>query len=91
MEDIELYINDHFPFRDEIVGIKGSIEKLIGKKVQNGIYLGNNEYMMKEYHPYSTQMMTNHTMRINDFADNTDVNIYFMLTPTSNLIMGAEK
>ncbi len=45
---------------------------------------------MKEYHHYSTQMMTNHTMRINDLSSITDADIYFILAPTSNQIMGAE-
>lgn len=86
MEDIELYINDHFPWRDTIVGIKSTIEKSIGKTSQNGIYMGKSGYLIQQYDGYDQSMMDRHSDSIDAFAQSITPDTYMILAPNSNAI-----
>ncbi|MBN2880391.1 MAG: hypothetical protein JXN65_12265 [Clostridia bacterium] len=91
MEDIEIYINDHFPFRDIIVGIKSDIDKIIGKKELNGVYLGRDDYLIQSFDGYDDETMQKHAEIIDAFSDNLDFSVYFMLAPTSSGIYSDKK
>jgi hypothetical protein len=91
MRDIEIYINDHFPYRDFIVGVKSQAEKIIGKTDQKGVYLGKDEYLIQYYDGYDNDTMDKHCKVIDDFSKTSDAQTYFMLVPTSNSIYPEKK
>src|SRR3712207_9553118 len=47
-KEYEKYITDQFAFRNFWVGIKSSSDKLLGKKDNNGVYLGTNGYLLEK-------------------------------------------
>ena len=91
MEEIEIYINDHFPFRDFLVGIQSNMDKLIGKKELNGIYICEDEFLIQSYEGYDADAMDRHVNILNEFSDTDSYTTYFMLAPTSSGIYHDKK
>ena len=80
MEKEEKYIQDNFPFRDAFMYIKTFIYKLVGISKINGVYLGNDGYLLDEYDniDYKDELIKT----INSFVNkNKDVNYNIMLLP----------
>ena len=48
MEDVESYVQDQFPLRDEWTGLKARTEQLIGKRLFNNIYLCEGETLISK-------------------------------------------
>ena len=49
MLDLESYLKDQFPLRNEFMGLKTSFDKLTNKKVINGVFLGKDNYLLEEF------------------------------------------
>lgn len=83
-EEAELFITDHFPFREKWIWIKSASEKLRLQQENNGIYFGKDGYLFGKFEePDSTKVLQN-IESVNQFVYNTpNVNIAFMLAPTS--------
>ena len=81
-QKIEKYLADHFPLRDEFMGAKTVVYKLIGQTKIDGVYLGKDEYLLEEFvEPENTEKIVN---VLNNFAKKIpNCNINFMLIPTS--------
>ena len=47
MLDLESYLKDQFPLRNEFMGLKTSFDKLTNKKVINGVFLGKDNYLLE--------------------------------------------
>lgn len=82
ISQIEAYVADHFPFRDELMNFKTNVYKAIGQTKINGVYLGKDEYLMEEYQePVNSDKIIK---QINSFTEKLeDCKMYFMLVPTS--------
>uniref|UniRef100_UPI003AB676AE DHHW family protein n=2 Tax=Eubacteriales TaxID=186802 RepID=UPI003AB676AE len=48
MEDVEAYVQDQFPLRDQWTGLKARTEQLIGKRLFNNIYLCEGETLISK-------------------------------------------
>lgn len=87
-EKYERYISDQFPIRDFWIGIKSSTEKTMGKKENNGVYLGNDGYLLEKFEEPNEKKLKLKLDELKDFQSNIpDKNIYFMLIPNSNEIL----
>lgn len=83
-KSFEKYISDQFPLRDFWIGIKSNVEKFIGKKESNGVFLGKDGYLLQDFKTPSDKTVNDIVKSINAFAEyNKNVNTYFMLVPTS--------
>ena len=91
MQDIEIYINDQFPFRDTIVGIKSQLERLLGKKDFNHIYLGKDGFLIQMYEGYDLELLKEHTEAIDTFAKRINADTYVLVVPTSNAVYSDKK
>lgn len=82
ISNIENYINDQFPNRDTLVGIKSSFDIKLGKKYHNGVYIGKDNYLLEEFkRAEGTEKIIS---KINSFTSKLDgINIMTMLVPTS--------
>ena len=81
ISELELFITDSFPYRDFFVGLKTNVEKLIGKKDINDIYLGEDDFMLTKYEKIDTEKLVN---TLNNFkTNNKNSNISLMLIPSS--------
>lgn len=84
----EKYISDQFAFRDFWVTMKSSAERIIGKKENNGVYVGKDGSLIQKFNPPKEQDVQTKVTAINDFDQATpSVNKYIMLVPTAISIL----
>ena len=84
-ENLNSFINDHFVFRNFWLKLNSSIQLLTGKTENNGVYIGKNGYLFEKF-SYTENEKDNVekiTKSINNFAQNVDKPIYFLLIPNS--------
>ncbi|KNF08589.1 DHHW protein [Gottschalkia purinilytica] len=82
--NFEKYISDQFPLRDFWIGVKSNSERVIGKKENNDVYLGKDNYLMEKFNKYNKKDLKEKINAINSFAkNNPKLNKYFMLVPNS--------
>lgn len=81
VSELETFITDSFPLRDFLVGLKTRVEKIVGKKDINDIYLGKDDFMLTRYQKIDTSKLIN---LLNDFqTKNRESNINLMIVPSS--------
>jgi len=81
VSDIEDYINDQFPYRDTLVGLKTQVDILLGKTKINDIYISEDGYLIPAF------IKRNDTKKIidtlNSFVKSNEVSVDLMLVPNS--------
>ena len=85
MLDLESYLKDQFPLRNEFMGLKTSFDKLTNKKVINGVFLGKDNYLLEEFKkPINSDKIID---TLNTFYKNNNyINLNLMIVPTSEEI-----
>ncbi|WP_433939986.1 DHHW family protein [Paenibacillus lautus] len=82
--DFEKYVSDQFVFRDFWIGAKTDTDRLMGKKMSNGIYLGTNGYLIQDVIPPAEEDLKEKIEAIHAFDQATpDMQKYVMLAPTA--------
>ncbi|MGF7060200.1 DHHW family protein [Brassicibacter mesophilus] len=80
----EKYIADQFAFRDFWIGVKSSCERILGKRENNDVYLGDDGYLIQKFSKPDDEGFDKKIAAINSFANTTsNVNKYLMLVPNS--------
>ncbi len=80
----EKYISDQFPIRDYWIGIKSNVEIAMGKKENNGVYLGKDGYLIQKFIKPEEQDLKDKVGAVNHFDNATpNLNKYFMMVPTA--------
>lgn len=84
-EELDIYINDHFVFRNMWVKLKSASEIALGKEENNGVYIGKENYLFEKFELTSDNINNLKIAkdRINDFANKLQMPVYFMLVPNS--------
>lgn len=83
-KSFEKYISDQFPLRDFLIGVKSTVEKSIGKKESNGVFLGKEGYLLQDFKSPNDKTINETVKSINTFVKSSkSINTYFMLVPTS--------
>ncbi len=87
MEDITLYISDHFPLRNGFVTLKTLFaEKIMGSRLINGIYICGDMYIEDYNRPENTDRLI---ATFNKFCKNLEgKKVDLMLVPTAIEIYG---
>lgn len=83
--DFEEYVADQFPLRNIFVGIKSYCEKIIGKKENNGVYVGKNDFFIQKMNNYDKDLLDRNVSYINNLAEKYNVTV--AVAPTSYTIM----
>ncbi|MFJ7979996.1 DHHW family protein [Lysinibacillus xylanilyticus] len=84
----EKYISDQFAFRDFWISMKSDIDRTIGKKENNGVYIGKNGYLLQKFNKPEDQDVKSNIEALNDFhLANPNVQKYVMLVPTAISIL----
>ncbi len=84
----EKYVSDQFPLRDFWIGVKSNGEKALGKKENNGVYLGKDGYLMEKFKKPSEKIFKSKVDDINSLVSNMlNANKYFILAPNSMKIL----
>ncbi len=84
IKDFDKYMSDYFPFRANLVKIKNRVEVLFGKNLINGVYVGDDDYLVP-------QMVVSENRdflikSINNFAKNHYVDV--LIVPDSIAVNG---
>ncbi|MBQ6841386.1 MAG: hypothetical protein IJO63_04665 [Bacilli bacterium] len=79
--DIEDYINDQFPFRDTLVGIKTGVEVLLGKTKINDVYITSDGYLIPTFSMNNDYTKIINTL--NNFVGSVDADVSLMLAPNA--------
>ncbi|MGF9977428.1 DHHW family protein [Viridibacillus arvi] len=83
-EDVEIFITDHFPFRDKWISVKSTVEQSRLQQENNDIYKGKDGYLFEKFSEPNYMQIQKYTESINEFADkHSKVNMTFLLAPTS--------
>lgn len=83
---VDTYINDQFIGRDNFLMAKSDIERLLGKKENNGVYFGSNGYLFEKYNGINTEIVDKNIKGIENFANRTNIKTTFALIPNSSEI-----
>lgn len=87
-EEYESYISDQFPLRDSWIGIKSTAEKLLGKRENNGVYLGKDGYLMEKFLGIEDRELERKIGEMNKMMDSLgDMEKYFLLIPNANEVL----
>ena len=85
---IESYINDHFPLRSNFVTLKSSVDGILGKVENNGVYLGKDGYLLEEIQKPNEKHMNDNIEAINSFIEkHKDLNSSFLLVPNAATVL----
>jgi len=81
MSELDNYISDNFPFRENLLGFKSRVYRLLGVYKQSDVYYGVDNKLYQEYvKPENSDTVIK---RVNNLSEKIDSNVYFMLVPTS--------
>lgn len=84
MTQFETYVNDQFVFRDGWIQLKTLSDTLLGKKEENGVYLGKNDRLLEQFTAPEDTAVTELTNAVNSFAKRHEkLKQYFLLAPTA--------
>jgi len=86
----ETYITDQFVGRDKWIGLKSYTELALQKKENNGVYLGKDGTLLTRFDKPDEKRTETNISAVKNFADETDIPVYFSLIPNSTEIW-AEK
>ncbi|MFJ6265822.1 DHHW family protein [Lysinibacillus xylanilyticus] len=84
----EKYISDQFAFRDFWISMKSDIDRTIGKKENNGVYIGKSGFLLQKFNKPEDQDVKSKIEAINVFhLANPNVQQHIMLVPTAISIL----
>ena len=83
MEEVERYIADQFPARDEWTGAKARVEWLIGKREFNGVYLGKDETLLSHVKEPEGDLAEKNLGYIQSLAERTQARVVLGLIPSA--------
>lgn len=90
-KEFESYVTEQFVGRDEFIGVKSTVDYLIGKRDSNTIYFGRDNYLMKNFPTYNIDdyLLNRNLERIETFANSFNIrgNLAVLLAPTSSKIL----
>lgn len=67
MKSFENYMADQFVFRDKLISAKTYFDRLSGKREENGVYIGEDDFLIEKQTPYSKKKVKALTKSINTF------------------------
>ena len=77
--DYEKYINDQFFLRDNWIDLKSRIEYLLGKRENNDIIFGKENYLFKKFTTFNDEMLENNLNSIITFTNNYNKEVDFFI------------
>lgn len=83
MEEYEEYVTDQFVARDTFIQVKSAGERLLGKKVNRGVYYGEDGYLAEQMLSLDEEQITKNMTAVKKFLDVTEADVSFALIPGS--------
>lgn len=80
----EDYVVDQFVGRDFFTNVKMSMDKLLGKKESNGVFLGKDGYLIENFNKPNEEAINENLQAIKNFSNRyKNVKQYMLISPTS--------
>ncbi|MEG1409610.1 MAG: DHHW family protein [Terrisporobacter sp.] len=80
----EDYVVDQFIGRDFFTNVKINVDKLIGKKESNGVFLGKDGYLIENFTEPNKEAVNESLQSIKNFSEKyKDVKQYMLISPTA--------
>ena len=87
MKGFETYMADQFVFRDRIISMKTYCDRLTGKREENGVYIGENGFLIEKQSAYSKKKVKALTSSINAFMKKyPDIEKMVAISPNASYI-----
>ena len=83
MEQYEEYVTDQFVARDTFIQIKSAGERLIGKKINHGVYYGEDGYLAEQLLFLDKEQLDKNISAVKKFLEITEGEVSFALIPGS--------
>ena len=81
MRQFETYLTDQFYGRDTWTAAKAVSERMLGKKENNGVYFCSGDTLIARFDEPDPQQLSANLGYVEQFAQSTDVPVYFSLIP----------
>ncbi len=88
MSGFEEYASDQFMFRDSLMAVKANIERLIGKKENNGVYFADDGYLVSAPRPYDESVVDANNGALKSLSDTGKFNVTLSVVPTAFNTLG---
>lgn len=85
-EQLERYVADQFPFRDDWVTLKAWMESGLNKKENNEVYAGKDGYLLQKLGK-RTVSLKEQMAAVQSLAEALNIPMYFMLAPNSASVL----
>ncbi len=86
-KEVERYLSDQFPLRDSAISLKTFTDRLMGKREENGVYIGKNGYLFDSQSEYIKANNKEKLTAIDSFSENHKyTEQLFLLVPNSSFI-----
>lgn len=89
MPDFETYTTDQFPGRDGWVAAKAMLERLSGKRENNGAYFGQYDTLINRVDTPSQDILDQITKYLNALCANVDTHVSLGIIPTAAAVWSA--
>lgn len=92
-ENLDLYLTDQFPFRNQVLTINSSFHRfLLNNQEYNDVYL-KDDYIIDKTYPLDEKSLSNFIRKINDLNKNTLINsnVYYAIIPDKSYFLNDNK
>lgn len=83
--DFETYIADQFPLRANFISLKSNSERVLQKKENNGVFIGDAGYLLQDFETPDMDRAYKNAGYINELANH--FNVYMALAPTATKVL----
>ena len=88
MTRFENYMSDQVIFREQIVSLKSTAERLMGKTEQNGVYIGKDGWLFEKPASYNQETVSKTVSAASAFCSDCGIkNQLFVLVPNSTSVV----
>ncbi len=84
-KDLETYIADQFPFRNQFISTKAYTELMLQKKDNNGVYIGKDGYFLQDFTKPDMDLAIRNANYINELAKT--FHVYVGIAPTATKVL----
>ena len=87
MKNFETYMSDQFVMRDSMISLKSYFDRLSGKREANGVYIGEEGYLIEKPSKYTSKKAKEMTKSINAFMKKyPDIQKMVAISPNASYI-----
>lgn len=83
-EKYEKYVEDQFIFRNSWIGVKSTVDKLLGRKEENGVFLSKDGYLIEDFKKPEEKNLEETIKAMNNFNEKyKGINQYALIAPNA--------